>query len=132
MNSIVYYFVVAIAVITGCGQSQDTEISNQSETLVPDQFQLDSVVWKRVDELTPADTNCLKNFFQRNADFSGSPDMQGFPELFIGGKSRRRFYWLHNTIDGSRWVCVKFQRGKFTVSDGVGSPFNQNESSNDQ
>lgn len=104
----------------GCGAASGPE-ALVDNTEPPESFQRDSTTWvmKPVDDEA---TKCLSRFFARNPDLAGSPEMDGPPILFAADQDCR-FYWLSASADGTTWVCVAFEGGKFALSEGQGDPF---------
>ena len=113
--------VMLAAIFIGCGQDSG-EVLLQDTVEAPAEFQDQGKTWGNSD-IGSADQDCLARFFAQNQQLVGSPDMEGNPVLFTSGKNDRRFYWLNTTIDGSRWLCVHFEKGRFATTEGVDSPF---------
>lgn len=105
----------------GCSQ-ESAEVLIEVPMDAPAEFQDQKKTWVKTD-IGSTDQDCLAKFFEQNQELVGSPDMEGEPVLFTSGKSDRRFYWLNTTIDGSRWLCVHFEKGRFATTEGVEIPF---------
>ena len=108
--------------LSGCGDT--TPVLSADVTIdVPEQFEDGGAQWQRQAALQKSDTDCLARFFELNGELAGSPELEGSPVLFTSGQSNRRFYWLQTLADGERWRCVCFTKGKFSNTEGTGSPF---------
>lgn len=118
-------FSVLYAFVGGCSEAGTDLIPVKDQVDIPDQFSDGSVTWHRVATMDDQDTESLSRFFAMRNDLDGSPDIAGEPLVFQSSKSDRRFYWMNATVGGSEWKCVRFEQGKFSLTEGVGSPFAQ-------
>ena len=100
------------AILSGCGQDPVAVAMPELTVEAPAELQDQGQTWVKAD-ISSADQDCLTDFFRQNQQLVGSPDMEGEPVLFTSGKNDRRFYWLSSTIDGSRWICVHFEKRLF-------------------
>lgn len=118
-------FAVSCLSVVGCSEAESDLVPVEKQVDVPDQFSDGGVTWNRVTTADESDVKCLSRFFAKRQDLAGSPDIAGEPLVFKSGKSDRRFCWLNATVDGTAWKCVRFERGKFSFTEGAGSPFEQ-------
>ena len=114
--------VFALLLFPGCWQNPEAAALMEVSIDVPATLADGDTTWTRT-EISASDQECLTTFFQKNQQLVGSPDMEGQPILFTTGKSDRRFYWMTAVVDGSRWTCVHFEKGRFKTTDGNGNPF---------
>ncbi len=124
MNSQFLQRVVTLLLllVAGCGQNPEAAALMEVSIDLPTTLTDGGTTWTKT-EISSADQDCLATFFQKNQQLVGSPDMEGEPILYTSGRSDRRFYWMNAVVDGSRWTCVHFEKGRFKTSDGTGSPF---------
>ena len=113
---------LSLLLVVGCGQNPEAVALAEVAVDAPTTLTDGGTTWTKA-EISAADQECLATFFQKNQQLVGSPDMEGQPVLFTAGKNDRRFYWVNAAVDGRRWTCVQFEKGRFKSSDGTGSPF---------
>ena len=124
-----YLSIVAAAILVQClsgwgGDGLDP-VTQPISIDIPLEFVRGSKKWKKADASERANIECLSRFFASHQELAGSPELEGEPHLFRSGASDRRFYWISSSTMGSTWSCVACEGGKFTLSDGAGSPFTE-------
>lgn len=112
----------------GCQNESEIVVVGVVDTEIPEQYTDAGVTWQAA-AVTAADNERLAKFFQNRPDLAGSPDLQGQPVLFRAGERDLRFFWLSAAVDTTKWSCVAFESGRFSTSDGEGSPFGDSSSS---
>jgi len=115
-------FGLTVSTLVGCSQNSAAVELSEISIAAPAEIEEDGTTWVSA-EISAADQDCLARFFQTYQQLAGSPDMEGDPLLFTSGNTDRRFYWINATADGSRWMCVQFERGRYFVTEGTGKPY---------
>ena len=115
--------VLIMLFVPGCRDTVSDVIEPSAAIEVPDEFQDKITTWQRRKPMQHSDTDCLSRFFAARRELAGSPELDGPPLLFVSGSDDRCFFWLTPTATGTQWSAVRFVNGKFTFSEGTGSPF---------
>lgn len=119
---LVLLLLTAPALWTACS-GEGTDLKGPAIVDPPAVLEIDGVQWQRETSIGKSDSDLLGHYFKANPSMVGSPELQGFPEVYHGTQRKRRFYWIKHQINQTVWTCVEYQDGSFHLSQGQGSPF---------
>tara|TARA_R100000750_G_scaffold61763_1_gene53526 strand:+ start:106 stop:486 length:381 start_codon:yes stop_codon:yes gene_type:complete len=110
--------------MTGC-ESNTSRNGNETQAVsLPASIVIEDEEWTREPEFSAKLQERLEQYLHQHPSLAENPVISGEPQIYRNPNDATRFYWIEKTENTEpNWCCLESKSGKWTLTDGSGSPF---------
>lgn len=115
---------IILSAIGGCETNTSSNGNESQVVTLPASMVVEGVEWTRESEFSEKHQAKLEQYLHEHPSLAENPVISGEPQIYRNPNDATRFYWIEKTENTEpNWCCLESKSGKWTLTDGSGSPF---------